>query len=181
LLIVSIIFANKLWIIDVSSMSLYWVARLPIERPPKEQASRNPLETSPGRRAAKPVRRSRQWKIALSLAIVGALAAPFVFQTYRANPRYEEFVPLSAEQRERMEAYLASHCRTRETDECFSARGWLLQGGIIHVNATAQDLAYLAINAGASLATFVSIAFLIPILIRGVAFLARRYWRWLNA
>jgi hypothetical protein len=44
-----------------------------------------------------------------------------------------------------------------------------------------DDLKYLAINAGASLATFVGIAFLIPMLIRGLVFLARRYWKWLNA
>jgi hypothetical protein len=47
-----------------------------------------------------------QRKIALSLAIVGALAAPFIFRTYKANPRFEEFVPLTAEQRERTEATL---------------------------------------------------------------------------
>ena len=30
-LIASILFAHKLWIMDVTSMSLYWVARLPID------------------------------------------------------------------------------------------------------------------------------------------------------
>ncbi|UGY27322.1 hypothetical protein HU675_0011485 [Bradyrhizobium septentrionale] len=31
-LVVSIVFASKLWIADASSMSLYWVARLPLKR-----------------------------------------------------------------------------------------------------------------------------------------------------
>src|ERR1019366_7405647 len=68
-LIVSIIFASKLWIGDVTSMSLYWVARLPIERP-KGQTSHAPRTALPA-----PGRSRRQWKIALSLAIFGALAS----------------------------------------------------------------------------------------------------------
>jgi hypothetical protein len=43
---------------------------------------------------------------------------------------------------------------------------------------------YLALNGGVAAATFASIialAFLIPMLVRGSAFLIRRYWKWLNA
>jgi trehalose 6-phosphate synthase/phosphatase len=43
---------------------------------------------------------------------------------------------------------------------------------------------YLALNGGVAATTFVSIfglAFLIPMLVRGFAFLIRRYWKWLNA
>src|SRR5260370_37604568 len=77
LLIVSIFFSHKFWAWDATQMSLYWVARLPIERPSR-QAS--PLASIKSSRtpAAQPIRRSRQWKIALSLAIIGALAAPFL-------------------------------------------------------------------------------------------------------
>jgi hypothetical protein len=45
-------------------------------------------------------------------------------------------------------------------------------------------LKYLALNVGVPVATFVgvfSLAFLIPMLIRGLAFLTRIYWKWLNA
>ena len=45
-------------------------------------------------------------------------------------------------------------------------------------------LEYLAPNVGVAAATFASVfglAFLVPILIHGLAFLARRYWEWLNA
>jgi hypothetical protein len=105
-LIVSIFFANKLWIGDVTSMSLYWVARLPIERPRKGESS--PLAPALLRRpervvtAVRPIRRSRQWKIAFSLAIVGALAAPFVLGTYNARPSYSVWVPLTARERENL-------------------------------------------------------------------------------
>jgi hypothetical protein len=43
---------------------------------------------------------------------------------------------------------------------------------------------YLVLNVGIAAVTFVSVfglAFLIPMLIRGLAFVARRYWKWLNA
>jgi hypothetical protein len=43
---------------------------------------------------------------------------------------------------------------------------------------------YLALNASIAAATFLSIfvlAFLIPMLVRGIALLVRRYWKWLNA
>jgi hypothetical protein len=45
-------------------------------------------------------------------------------------------------------------------------------------------LKYLAVNFGAVVATFVGVfglAFLVPISIHGLAFLARRYWKWLRA
>jgi len=48
----------------------------------------------------------------------------------------------------------------------------------------ADLLQYLAMNVGVAAATAFSLfglAYLIPMLIRGVVFLARRCWRWLNA
>ena len=59
----------------------------------------------------------RQWKIALSLAIVGAIAAPFAFRTYKAQPEVHGFRPVTAEQREKITAYLAkfNNCVDFET------------------------------------------------------------------
>src|ERR1700742_412186 len=74
-LVVTILFANKCWISDASSMSLYWIARLPIERSQVVSPLARPQR--PQDRAV-PRQRSRQWKIAVSLAVVGGLAAPFV-------------------------------------------------------------------------------------------------------
>ena len=48
----------------------------------------------------------------------------------------------------------------------------------------ADLLQYLAMNVGVAAATAFSLfglAYLIPMLIRGVVFLAQRCWRWLNA
>ena len=104
-LIVSILFANKLWIMDVTSMSLYWVARLPIERPkptsplrPKEQTSRaSPsLRELRALRKVAPAGRRRHWKIALSLAIVGSFAGPFFFRTLLRILIDERHVTLNA-------------------------------------------------------------------------------------
>src|SRR5260370_7813542 len=99
-LISSILFADKLWLLDVTSMSLYWVARLPIERP----KATSPL--APRRAARKPERATavatkghrRQRKIALSLAIVSALAAPFVFRTYKERFIHSLSVPLTPQE-----------------------------------------------------------------------------------
>jgi hypothetical protein len=189
LLIASIIFANKLWIADAASMSLYWVARLPIERP-REQAL--PLAPIVSQRRAEhfvsdpraTARRRRQWKIALSLAIVGALAAPFVFRTYKARP--EIWAPLPLE--------MSDSCRTAtsaDTEADFIADylcrhplpATTLIAGIYYEHHPDWPK-YLALNGGVAAATFASIfalAFLIPLLVRGSAFLIRRYWKWLNA
>jgi hypothetical protein len=173
-------------------MSLYWVARLPFERP-KQQTSR----ISPMRRSERPVfvpvarngGRRRQWKIALSLAIVGALAAPFVFRTYKARPTHSVWVPLTVREKENLAVSLqnSSYCRRRTDNDvihflCYKAKEKFELGGDYEYHPDRPK--YLAMNVGVAAATFVSffaLAFLIPILIHGVAFLARRYWTWLNA
>jgi hypothetical protein len=135
----------------------------------------------------------RQWKIALSLAIVGALAAPFVFRTYKARPTYSVWVPLTAQEKENLAASIqnSSYCQTdyrRRTDDSFVAdficrkeKEKFELGGDYEYHP--DGLKYLAVNVGAALATFVGVfglAFLVPILIHGLASLARRYWKWLN-
>ena|SRR6476469_1038085 len=128
----------------------------------------------------------RQWKVALSFAIVGAAAAPFAFGTYYAEPLKSGFAPLTAAQRADVTAYLAkfNNCREleaipmdklpREADECFRQRGLLQQGEYYSYFSTPK---HLAMNAAAAVAGFVVIfglAMLLPVL-------ARRYWRWLRA
>jgi hypothetical protein len=128
----------------------------------------------------------RQWKIALSLAIIGALAGPLVFRTYKAQPEVSGFLPLTAEQREETTAYLAklNNCREletipmdklpREADECFYRRGLLRNGEYYSYFSMPK---YLALNMAATVAGFVSIFGLAMVLPP----LARRYWRWLKA
>jgi hypothetical protein len=149
--------------------------------------------------------RLRQWKIALSLAVVGALAAPFAFGTYKTRPTHLVWVPLTAHEKEQRAYYL-------DTDDCKSfdeglsdppnerffcdvqnregtiryfkmyMEEQLEKGGRKKLLADLPE--YWAMNVGVAAATAFSLfglAYLIPMLIRGVAFLARRYWGWLNA
>ena len=186
-LIVSILFANKLWISDATSMSLYWVARLPIPR----TSFRSPLAPEADSDAAlsiAPNRSRRPRKIALSLAIVGALASPFAFGTYKARPTYSVWVSLTAQERANRSAYLQSNnCRIGTGDVvtrivCSEYREEYENGGKYNYYPSLPT--YLALNASVAVATFLStfvLAFLIPMLVRGIALLVRRYWRWLNA
>jgi hypothetical protein len=38
----------------------------------------------------------KQRKIAISLAVIGAVAAPFAFHTYKARPMSRAFIPMTA-------------------------------------------------------------------------------------
>jgi|ERR1700730_6666176 hypothetical protein len=192
LLIVSIFFGHKFWAWDATQMSLYWVARLPIERP-----SRQTSRISPTRRPERPVfvpvarngGRRRQWKIALSLAIVGAVAAPFIFRTYNANTTHKIFVPLTAEETENLARFsyecqrLAAKRELADSDVVRAMNCRRYEQGGDYEYYPDQRL-YLTRNAAAVAATFVSVfglTFLIPMLIHGLAFQAQRYWKWLNA
>lgn len=123
----------------------------------------------------------RQWKIALSLAIVGAVAAPFVFRLPKARITSTVFVPLTAEEKaiivERAEKWPPNCAATTNILDlafCSGDKDALLSGG--HYYSVPSYPRYLAVNLGVALAAFAGIyglAFLVPMLIR-------RYWRWLN-
>jgi hypothetical protein len=135
----------------------------------------------------------RQWKIASSLAIVGAIAGPFVFGSYKANPYTSGFLPLPPAQKEEVAAYLArqNNCeeffdfdipmeRSRERDECFERLGLLRNGEYYSYFSLPQ---YLALNAVFAVAGFLSIFGLVMVFPAGVRFArgaVRRYWKWLN-
>lgn len=75
----------------------------------------------------------RQWKVALSIAVVAAAAAPFVAQTYKDRPQISGFEPLTAEKKTEISAYLTTlnDCQEfetipmnklpREADTCFQS------------------------------------------------------------
>jgi hypothetical protein len=54
----------------------------------------------------------KQRKIAISLAIVGAIAAAFIFGTSKMRPTSENWVPITAEENASIAAYL------KETNNC---------------------------------------------------------------
>ncbi len=145
----------------------------------------------------------KQRKVAISLAIVGAVEAPFVFGSYNERPMTHALVPMTAEERATIAARLkeTNNCETirdrivqqlrdsgklephaitdallKNNDNllCYSQKARLERGG--DFEDYPDTLKYLAINAGTAGSAFVVIyglAFLLPAL-------ARRYWRWLN-
>jgi hypothetical protein len=132
----------------------------------------------------------RQWKIALSLAVVGALAAPFVFRSYQAKPSYKVLVPLTAQEKEDFATLLAEtgYCGTHRSNslDVASCDLWKAdyERGAKFIDGPPSVFKYLILNVAVAAAAFVGVfglAFLIPMLIRGVVILARRYWSWLNA
>jgi hypothetical protein len=129
----------------------------------------------------------KQRKIAISLAVVGAIAAPFAFRTYKMDPVLWTVVPYTTEQKEKVTAYVTDRCQgISEDKQAVPWKEWLSwqycrdeiedlkRGGEEHAH-TSTPL-YLAINAIAAAAGFgiiYGLTFLLPAV-------ARRYWRWLN-
>src|SRR6516165_1723847 len=119
----------------------------------------------------------KQRKIGISLAVVGAIAAPFVTGAWKMTPK--SFTPLSAEREKKLTAYIekTKNCQTVEdTYEQFYCENWprkaLRDGGELEFSKPK----YLALNLATALAGFVvvfGLAYLLPAI-------ARRYWRWLN-
>jgi hypothetical protein len=153
-------------------------------------------------------RKRRHRKVALSLAIIGALAGPFAFRTYEARPVYR--APLTAQEKEQF-ANAQEYCRQndRNNEMALKRRNQMAllglegapdsvvgMGDIVCSMGMGEfdpsgnykyhfdRLEYLALNIGAAIVAFIAIfglAFLIPNLVSGFAFLIRGYWNWLNA
>jgi hypothetical protein len=123
----------------------------------------------------------KQRKIAISLAVVGAIAAPFVLKTYKENPYGKVWVSLTAEDMYRFKARLneTNNCQTLERDEdllkgCRFIQKALEENGAYY-SAPSRPL-YLTLNAAVAAVAFVLIfglTYLLPAL-------ARRYWQWLK-
>jgi hypothetical protein len=119
----------------------------------------------------------KQRKIAISLAVVGALAAPFVTGAWEMTPT--SFKPLSADEEKRFTAYMeeTKNCQTLRDLERFECETGgtpqaLRDGGYF----VFSEPKYLALNLFAVFAGFVvvfGLVYLLPALVR-------RYWRWLN-
>jgi hypothetical protein len=139
----------------------------------------------------------KQWKIALSLAVFAAIAAPFVFGTWKMRPTSNTWTPLSAEEKTKIAAYMEStrNCQTTAdrlralepngpnllSDDnylkdlsCRMDREALSVGGRQYI--LPSTLKYVTENSAIALGGFLSIyvlAFVVPLLVR-------RYWRWLS-
>jgi hypothetical protein len=129
----------------------------------------------------------RQWKIALSLAVVGGLAAPFALGTYKMRPPVvwrwvslaeeddKEFVADLVARMKRTNYCLAIDDPLLTSSECYLEKKTLEDGGFYGLRPS--KLFYPTINAAAAILAFGTIfglTFLLPALLR-------RYWRWLKA
>jgi hypothetical protein len=118
----------------------------------------------------------KQRKIAISLAVIGAIVAPFVLHTYKINyPRWQTWRPLiDAEQMKVNLARCSSAELSDEGSSCQWHRKALDDGG--YYAPEPSVVLYLLLNMAVAVAGFVivfGLSYLLPAL-------TRRYWRWLN-
>ena len=64
----------------------------------------------------------KQWKVALSLAILGAVTAPFVTHTVRMHPTTETWIPITQDEKERISAEMSKTSNCRTLSEQFDAK-----------------------------------------------------------
>jgi hypothetical protein len=117
----------------------------------------------------------RRWKIAIPLAVVGALTAPFVFGTWKMRPTSETWVPLTADQKAKLGTYMQNtdNCRTFEAafgDKvfCDMELAKLRAGGeyqYLYLSAPKYWTLNVATALGAFIAVF-GLTFLLPDLVR---------------
>ena len=126
----------------------------------------------------------KQRKIAISLAVLGAIAAPFVFHTYKARPMADNvWTPLSDDAKEFFSWNIKicqmfkdlGHADIHESLFGCRAQQKALEEGGYYGRGRSKPL-YLALNAAVAVSAFVVIfglSYLLPAL-------ARRYWRWIK-
>jgi len=69
----------------------------------------------------------KQWTVALFLAILGAVTAPFVTHTVRMRPTTETWIPLTQDEKERLSAEMSKTSNCRTLSEQFDAKKtWVL-------------------------------------------------------
>ena len=64
----------------------------------------------------------KHWKIAISLAILGAIAAPFITRTVTMEPTTESWVALTQDEKERIAAEMSKTSNCRTLSEQFEAQ-----------------------------------------------------------
>ena len=128
----------------------------------------------------------KQRKIAISLAVVGALAAPLGSGTYKKRPTDYFLEPLTAQQKQEFTDYVAkfNNCQeamhtpidriSQEGETCIERLYLLRDGGEYRDYFSVRK--YLARNVGAATIAF-GVVFCLSYLLPA---LARRYWQWLN-
>ena len=126
--------------------------------------------------AEKPGQR-RRWKIALPVAVIAAIAAPFVFGTWKMQTTSETWVPVTADQKAKLDTYMQNteNCRAFEAasgdkDFCNLELEKLRAGGEYQY-LYLSTVKYFALNFAIALGAFIAV-FGLTFLIVG---LSRRY------
>lgn len=113
----------------------------------------------------------RRWKIALPVAVVVAIAAPFVFGTWKMQTTSETWVPLIADQKAKLDTYMQNteNCRAFEAasgdkDFCNMELEKLRAGGEYQYLYLSRAK-YFALNVAVALGAFIAVfclAFFLP-------------------
>ena len=119
----------------------------------------------------------RRWKIALPVAVVAAIVAPFVFGTWKMQTTAETWVPLTADQKAKLDTYMQNteNCRAFEAasgdkDFCNMELEKLRAGGEYQYLYLSRAK-YFALNVAVALGAFIAV-FGLAFLLAG---LSRRY------
>jgi hypothetical protein len=129
----------------------------------------------------------KPWKLAISLAVIGAISAPFVAGTWRPRPNANLLIPLTTKERSDLSAQLekSKDCRLYQSREdrseedtigsfvCELDRERLVDGG--HWAKRFSLFRHVATNVAFMLAVF-AIVFALVLALFGIV---RRYLRWL--
>jgi hypothetical protein len=117
----------------------------------------------------------KRWKVAISLALVAAVAAPFVSGTYKARIVTYWYEPLTDKQLGEAwtNLFQCEELRGEKDIRCLAERDWM-ERGIPHEERS--PFRYIGLNLAAaltgSIVTF-GLAMIVPVLLR-------RYWKWLS-
>ena len=121
----------------------------------------------------------RRWKIAIPVAVVAAIVAPFVCGTWKMQTTSETWVPLTADQKAKLETYMQNteNCRAFEAasgdkDFCNMELEKLRAGGeyqYLYLSTAKYFALNFAVALGAFIAVF-SLAFFFPGLSRRYRF-----------
>jgi hypothetical protein len=121
----------------------------------------------------------RRWKIAIPVAVVAAIAAPFVFGTWKMSTTSETWVPLTADQKAKLEIYMQNTENCRAFEAAFGDKDFCdmelekLRAGGEYQYLYLSTAKYFALNFAVALGTFIavlSLTFLLPGLSRRYRF-----------
>jgi hypothetical protein len=129
----------------------------------------------------------KRWKVAISLAAVAAVAAPFVFGTWKVKPKSYRLVPLTEQQRQWFgnRAKERNYCRNLDNPNLVDLGCEERYLTPIKEGGTREyyddPFKYLAFNLVAVIVGYAGVfglAMVLPTIVRWIRTIVLRYWRW---